>query len=39
VSSAPIGRWRAFVDYAGIAAEVFAAIVVGLMLIGLILMA
>jgi hypothetical protein len=39
VASAPIARWRLFVDYAGIAAEVVAAIVVGLMLIGLILMA
>jgi hypothetical protein len=39
VSSAPIGRWQALVDSAGIAAEVAAAIVIGLMIIGLMLIA
>jgi hypothetical protein len=39
VSSAPIGRWRVVVDYASITAEVVAAIVMGLMIISLMLMA
>jgi len=32
VWSAPVGRWRVLVDYAGLAAELFAAIVIGLLI-------
>ncbi len=35
--SAPIGRWRGLVDYAGLAAEVFAAIVIALLIMVLVL--
>jgi len=38
VRSAPVGRWRVLVDYAGLAAEVGAAIVIGLLIVVLVLM-
>jgi hypothetical protein len=38
VWSAPGGRWRALVDYASLAGEVAAAIVIGLLITVLVLM-
>ena len=38
VWSAPVGLWRVLVDYAGLAAEVSAAIVIGLLIMVLVLM-
>jgi hypothetical protein len=39
VWSAPVGRWRLLVDYAGIAAEVFAVIVIAFLIMVMVLMA
>jgi hypothetical protein len=36
--SAPVGRWRVLVDYAGLAAEVSAAIAIGLLIMVLVIM-
>ena len=38
VGSAPATRWRVLVGYAGLAAEVFVAIVIGFLIMGLALM-
>jgi hypothetical protein len=38
VRSAPVGRWRVLVEYAGLAAEVSAAVVIGLLIMILVLM-